>query len=142
MPVLVGGLLASHYADTLACGTSHVAVVATQRGKANAAGGGSGPLGSSSSSSSVTRLLTWGQNNRGQLGIGAAREDHLLPQVGCRDFGCLRVLFFFDILLSAGLLVAGVRCHMIPPSLHLAAAALPNAQTVSVSRRRIRLQRV
>jgi hypothetical protein len=83
VPVLVGGLLASHYADTLACGISHVAVVATQRGKAN--GGASGGLGSSSSSSSstaVTRLLTWGQNSRGQLGIGTAREDHLLPQVG------------------------------------------------------------
>jgi hypothetical protein len=76
----VGGLLASHYADTLACGVSHVAVVATQRGKAN--GGASGGIGSSSSSA-VARLLTWGQNNRGQLGLGATREDHLLPQVGC-----------------------------------------------------------
>jgi hypothetical protein len=85
VPVLVGGLLASHYADTLACGVSHVAVVATQRGKAN--GGASGGLGSSSSSSAVARLLTWGQNHRGQLGIGAAREDHLLPQVSLSSGG-------------------------------------------------------
>jgi hypothetical protein len=84
VPVLVGGMLASHYADTLACGISHIAVVATQRGKANGGvSGGLGGGGGSSSSAAVTRLLTWGQNSRGQLGLGAAREDHLLPQVEC-----------------------------------------------------------
>ncbi len=50
---------------------SHVAVVATQRSKA----------GSSSGGNPVTRLLTWGKNTAGQLGIGAGREDHYMPQV-------------------------------------------------------------
>jgi hypothetical protein len=73
VPVLVRGLLSNHTAERLACGMSHVAVVATQRGKAN----------SSSGSNPVTRLLTWGKNTAGQLGIGVGREDHFMPQVGC-----------------------------------------------------------
>lgn len=72
VPVLVRGLLSSHSAQRLACGMSHIAVVATQRAKAN----------SSSGSTPVTRLLTWGKNAAGQLGIGAGREDHHMPQVG------------------------------------------------------------
>lgn len=72
VPVLVRGLLSSHVAEHVACGMSHVAVVATQRSKAGSGTGGN----------TVTRLLTWGQNSRGQLGIGEGREDHFLPQVG------------------------------------------------------------
>jgi len=71
VPVLVRGLLSNHNAERLACGMSHVAVVATQRSKAN----------SSNGSTPVTRLLTWGKNAAGQLGIGAGREDHFMPQV-------------------------------------------------------------
>lgn len=71
VPVLVRGMLANHVADHLACGMSHVAVVATQRTKGN----------SSNGSVAATRLLTWGRNSAGQLGIGAGREDHFMPQV-------------------------------------------------------------
>jgi hypothetical protein len=74
VPVLVSGLLSNFTAEALACGMSHVAVVATQRGSSRPAGGGGG-------GGPVTRLLTWGKGARGQLGIGEAREDHLLPQV-------------------------------------------------------------
>ena len=73
VPVLVRGLLSNHSAERLAAGMSHVAVVATQRTKAT---------NSNSGSASVTRLLTWGKNTAGQLGIGAGREDHHMPQVG------------------------------------------------------------
>lgn len=73
--MLVRGLLSSHVAERLACGMSHVVVVATQRSKA----GGHGSSGSGANP--VTRLLTWGQNGRGQLGIGEGREDHFMPQV-------------------------------------------------------------
>lgn len=79
VPVLVRGHLSSHTAERLACGMSHVAVVATQRSKAN----------SSSGSTPVTRLLTWGRNTAGQLGIGAGREDHFMPQV-CWHAVCWR----------------------------------------------------
>lgn len=80
VPVLVRGLLSSHTAERLACGMSHVAVVATQRSKAN----------SSSGSTPVTRLLTWGRNTAGQLGIGAGRDDHFMPQVCCWRAVCWR----------------------------------------------------
>lgn len=76
MPVLVSGLLSSHYAEALSCGMSHVAVVATQRKPDSRASSGLNAGGSS-----TTRLLTWGKGSRGQLGTGHARDDHLLPQV-------------------------------------------------------------
>jgi hypothetical protein len=71
VPVLVRGQLSNHSVERLAAGMSHVAVVATQRTKTN----------SGSGSTQLTRLLTWGKNTAGQLGIGAGREDHFLPQV-------------------------------------------------------------
>lgn len=71
VPVLVRGHLSNHIAERLACGMSHVAVVATQRSKTNSGSGGT----------AVTRLLTWGKNTAGQLGIGAGSQDHLMPVV-------------------------------------------------------------
>lgn len=75
VPVLVRGMLSSHTAERLACGMSHVAVVATQRTKTHSSAN------SNSGAAPVTRLLTWGKNGAGQLGIGAGREDHFMPQV-------------------------------------------------------------
>ena len=73
VPVLVSGQMATHFAECVAAGMSHVAVVATQRGKNNVV--------ASSGTGQVTRLLTWGQGARGQLGTGEGRDDHVLPQV-------------------------------------------------------------
>jgi hypothetical protein len=72
VPVLVRGQLSNHTVERLACGMAHVAVVATQRSKTN----------SGSDGTALTRLLTWGQNSAGQLGIGAGSQDHLMPTVG------------------------------------------------------------
>lgn len=77
VPVLVSGQMSTHFAEGIAAGMSHVAVVATQRGKNNSA--------ANSGTGQVTRLLTWGQGNRGQLGIGDSRDDHVLPQVSPYD---------------------------------------------------------
>eukprot|EP00879_Flechtneria_rotunda_P029876 GHRR01032339.1.p1 GENE.GHRR01032339.1~~GHRR01032339.1.p1 ORF type:complete len:628 (+),score=228.42 GHRR01032339.1:962-2845(+) len=89
VPVLVSGLMSTHLADTLACGMSHVAVVATQRTRHS--GGARGLVNSAVGSGSVgggsvMRLLTWGKGSRGQLGLGESRDDHLLPQVIGRGY--------------------------------------------------------
>lgn len=67
VPVIVGGVLAGMKCESLACGTSHVAVVGSRR-----TGQGS------------SRVVTWGKGAQGQLGVGRPGQDHNMPQVRVR----------------------------------------------------------
>ncbi len=91
VPVLVGGALAPVCATSIACGTSHIAVVASVRPQPNersrSLNGNSAGAGSADGGRERMRLLTWGRGGAGQLGLGGdgrGREpkDHNLPQVG------------------------------------------------------------
>lgn len=73
VPTLVGGCLENVYAEEVACGIQHIAVVGSQ----------CRPDGSIMEFR--TRLFTWGKGNLGQLGLGPESvPDHAAPQL-CLD---------------------------------------------------------
>jgi hypothetical protein len=102
VPVLVRGQLSNHSVERLAAGMSHVAVVATQRTKTN----------SGSGSTQLTRLLTWGKNTAGQLGIGAGREDHFMPQVWLQQADSTQPPASCGVCKSSHIVEAGQRLDM------------------------------
>jgi hypothetical protein len=72
VPIQVDGALYGHFAEQVACGSHHVAVVASRLGPGHQLVEGG----------QRCRLLSWGRGRQGQLGLGAAHlEDQPAPQL-------------------------------------------------------------